>query len=90
MTKNAPKTLFLDSLREHSHQSMKLEFSLLGEFLKTQRMKKGYSETYVAKKTGISRSTLRKIEKGESVKTETIECICEFYEISIRFSISLS
>ena len=40
--------------------------SLLGENIKLARKRRGYSQTLIAERTGLSRLTVRKIEQGSS------------------------
>jgi len=40
--------------------------SLLGENIKLACKRRGYSQSLIAERTGLSRNTIRKIEKGDS------------------------
>lgn len=51
--------------------------------LKKERKEAGYTQEYVAEKTGIPRSTIAKIETGKQrPDAETIGKLAEFYCVS--------
>ena len=58
-------------------------FKILGKKLKKYRGEK--SQVYFAKKLGISKSSLNRIEIGEqNISLKTIEIICDRLKINIK------
>ncbi|WP_342363287.1 helix-turn-helix domain-containing protein [Terrarubrum flagellatum] len=62
---------------------MSVSFEEIGQRLKAYRMGKGASAEEVAKKIGISRAAVYRIENGEMVKIETLERLAQVLETSI-------
>ena len=58
---------------------MSLKYNKLWKLL----IDKGLNKSELCKKTGISRSTLNKLNNGENVNTEILEKICKFLECDI-------
>ncbi|MCF6194669.1 MAG: helix-turn-helix domain-containing protein [Kangiellaceae bacterium] len=50
--------------------------SLLGENIKLACKRRGYSQSLIAERTGLSRLTIRKIQQGDS--TVSIGTICQY------------
>lgn len=58
---------------------MSLKYNKLWKLL----IDKGLNKSELCEKTGISRSTLNKLNNGENVNTEILEKICKFLECDI-------
>lgn len=59
------------------------EFSEIGRRLKAHRMNRGQSADEIAKKLGISRAAVYRIESGDVVKIETLERLAAELRISL-------
>ena len=58
----------------------------IGDRLKDLRIKLGQSQSYVAKETGINRSTLANYEAGDSEpKAAQLDKLAEFYNVSTSY-----
>ncbi len=62
---------------------MAFRYDEIGQRLKAFRLGSGLSTDEIAEKTGISRTALYRIEKGEIAKIETLEKLSELLDVSL-------
>lgn len=79
-------------MNQFSYQLSDLEIQRrLGKFIRHQRLEQNYSQTVLAQKAGISRSTLSLLESGETTTIATfirVLRILEQLELLNAFSVS--
>ncbi|GGJ48943.1 helix-turn-helix domain-containing protein [Virgibacillus salexigens] len=56
----------------------------IGQKLKEIRMKRGYTVREVGEKTGMSFTYVSKIENGQKSSLDTLEKLCDFYNVPIQ------
>jgi len=62
---------------------MSEQWQEIGNRLRAYRLGKNFTATDMAKKIGVSRAALYRLEKGELVKIETLEKLAELLEVSL-------
>ena len=62
---------------------MTLLFDDIGDRLKAFRLGSGLSAEEIAKRIGVSRTALYRLEKGELVKIDTLERLSELLDVSV-------
>ena len=62
---------------------MAIRYDDIGDRLKAFRLGSGLSAEEVARRIGISRTALYRVEKGEVVKIETLEKLAELLQVSL-------
>lgn len=68
----------------------KKSYSVLGDRLKMARVRKGWSQTEVAEKIGVSFSSLSGYERNyRKPPTETLAHLADLYEVSISWLLGL-
>ncbi len=56
----------------------------LGQRIKEERVKKGFSKEYIHNKIGISTKTLEKIEKGDVAFLNNLSMLASFYDVTVE------
>lgn len=67
----------------HPGASLTFQYDEIGNRLKAFRLGSGLSADEIAKRIGISRTALYRLEKGELVKLETLEKLSELLGVSV-------
>jgi transcriptional regulator with XRE-family HTH domain len=62
---------------------MSVQFAEIGKRLKAYRLGKNMTAGEIAKKVGVSRAAVYRLEKGDLVKIETLEKLSELLEVSL-------
>lgn len=58
----------------------------LGDRIRDERVKRGWSQATLAEKSGVSRPTIARVELGHDVSTATLSKIAAALDLSIELS----
>lgn len=62
----------------------KVSFKILGQNIKSERLKKGITLHELSQKTGISKNYLVKIEKGEAYEISTLKFVAIALALQVK------